>query len=371
MIEYELFEPCQNHFMKILKCSSSDTESQAPTSKKRTIVLLPGNPGVIELYEQFAIDLNKLTGYDILGLSHTDHVYADNMKEHCSPVNVINQVNDKVKFIENYLKKASSEPVLDLNGNILEDHEAEQEIYFIGHSFGCYLTLEILALLNKNVKQRVKHAFLLFPTVERMMETPNGKWLNIGTMYGTQLFYLMAYLVTFLPKFIQKSMFYLFFFGRNSELQDNIGEVLANICSSFSAIISCFQLGRSELDLNELNKDSINQSYEFLTFYYGQTDNWAPIEFYDNMKDYIEDLYKKNKKEMFFKPVKMDECEPPIEHAFNIYQEQTNKVSKQIARWIKDQDNSKLILRPSDKSKGETTSPSLMFLSQIYSFFSS
>jgi len=77
MIEYETCEINPNHFIKILKCSS---EQKHPLDKNVVIVIIPGNPGVIEFYEQFARDLNALTGYDILGISHTGHLFDPHLK---------------------------------------------------------------------------------------------------------------------------------------------------------------------------------------------------------------------------------------------------------------------------------------------------
>lgn len=335
MIEYELCEINKNHFLKVLKCSSTSNKSeQMPIADKpkRTpvIVIIPGNPGVIEFYEEFAKDLNKLTGYDILGLSHTGHLYHDKLKYNWDPIDVFSQVNDKIKFIENYFMHTENDKAN--NGD-------PPEIYFIGHSFGCYVILEILALLNKDVKKCVKHAYLLFPMVERMLETPSGKQLHFITKYGLRLLYLIAYLITFLPKFIQKGVTDLVFTNRKPDLHDNIGEVVVNMCTSFPAIRSCFHLGRTELDnINVLNTNSIIQNYELLTFYYARKDGWAPQKFYYNMKHYIEDLHDKNGKKLKYERVIMDECHPPLEHAFVIFKQQSKKISELVYEWIQNSD---------------------------------
>ncbi len=134
MIEYDTCEINPNHFIKILKCSSG----KQPQSKKAVIVIIPGNPGVIEFYEQFARDLNSLTNYDILGISHTGHLFDPHIK-HWPPADVQTQINDKVKFIQNYFTSTGNN----------DTTTVPAEIYFIGHSFGCYVILEILELLNR------------------------------------------------------------------------------------------------------------------------------------------------------------------------------------------------------------------------------
>ena len=110
MIEYQTCEINPNHYIKILKCTSdsrgNESEKHATIDEKLTrpannpvIIIIPGNPGVIEFYEQFARDLNSLTGYDILGISHTGHLFHEQITQYWEPADVLTQVNDKVKLI--------------------------------------------------------------------------------------------------------------------------------------------------------------------------------------------------------------------------------------------------------------------------------
>ena len=108
------------------------------------------------------------------------------------------------------------------------------------------------------------------------------------------------------------------------------------MCRSFPAVRSCFHLGRTELDnIDALNTNSISQNYELLTFYYARKDGWAPQKFYYNMKHYIEELHEKNGKRSCKDRVIMDECKPPLEHAFVIFKQQTTEISQKVAGWIK------------------------------------
>lgn len=179
---------------------------------------LKGNPGIIEFYEQLAKELNVLTNFDIIGISHTGHMFDDKVKN-WEPIDTFSQVNDKVKFINNYFMSSDS----DVNNN-----GEPPEIFFIGHSVGCFVILEILSMLNSDIKKRVKHAYMLFPTVERMAETPNGKVLNFATRYFLSFLYLVAYLITFLPYSVQKFIINHGFAKRhsNEDLHDGIGKSL-------------------------------------------------------------------------------------------------------------------------------------------------
>jgi hypothetical protein len=102
---------------------------------------------------------------------------------------------------------------------------------------------------------------------------------------------------------------------------------------------SCFHLGKTELaHVVNLNTHSLNKNYELLTFFYGTTDKWVPIDLHYDMKYHVADLYEKNGKHDRLCSVKLDECDPPLEHAFVIFKRQTVAVANKIASWIAELD---------------------------------
>lgn len=186
---------------------------------------------MVEFYEEFAKELHKTTGFDVLGLSHTGHLFDDSVT-HWDPADVVTQINDKVKFIENYFMRTDND----------QDNNGEPgDIYFIGHSFGCYVILEILTLLSKDVKNRVKQAYMLFPMVERIAETPNGRALNFATKYFLQLVYLFAYMITFLPRFLQRFVVNRVFEKRHAmdDLHENLGNLLNALFNLWLKCVLC------------------------------------------------------------------------------------------------------------------------------------
>ena len=89
------------------------------------------------------------------------------------------QVNHKMAFLEEFLP-------------------ASCKISFIGHSIGCRIILELMKELslsyNQNEKslQTIKQtlsvhkSYLLFPTIERMKQTPAGRFTWIQVEYTFQ-----------------------------------------------------------------------------------------------------------------------------------------------------------------------------------------
>ncbi len=174
--------------------------------------------------------------------------------------------------------------------------------------------------------------------VEKMATTPNGKFLNFATKYFLSLIYFFAFLITFLPGLIQRFLVGWLFEKRHPkghDMHENLREVVAGMGSKFSCVRSCFHLGKKELvQVVNLNTHSLNKNYELLTFYYGTSDKWVPIEFHYDMKYHIADLYERDGKHDRLCSVKLDECDPPLEHAFVIFKKQTVTVANKIATWI-------------------------------------
>ena len=251
---------------------------------------------------------------NVIGLSHTGHLYDDNI-ESWEPINVADQINDKVKYVEKYL--------IDQSG----------ELYFIGHSVGCHVIVETLAILEENHKSKVKKAFLLFPTIERMRETPNGKILTFSTSYFLWFIYFVAYMLTLLPKSVQTWLVDLFFSKHHSskDMHDKLDEVALRLSTKFSCVRSCLHMAHDEMhQVRHLNRRSIEQNQERILLYYGAQDRWCPVDYYYDMKRLIDSINenKIDKTNM----VMLDNH--GLDHAFVIYKKQTTIVSDMVAEWI-------------------------------------
>lgn len=71
--------------------------------------------------------------------------------------NVSSQVTHKAEFIEKYVP-------------------LDKDIYIISHSFGAKITIELLK--REQFRKRIKKCYLLFPTLERIGDTPNGIFIK-------------------------------------------------------------------------------------------------------------------------------------------------------------------------------------------------
>jgi len=86
--------------------------------------------------------------------------------------------------------------------------------------------------------------------MEKMASTPNGRLLNFATKYLPHFIYLLAYLITFLPGFLQRLLVAWLFEKRqpaSHHTQKNLGEIVAAMGSKFACVRSCLHLGMTEL----------------------------------------------------------------------------------------------------------------------------
>lgn len=82
------------------------------------------------------------------------------------------QIRHKVEFVKQFVPET-------------------REIYFIGHSVGAKIVLELLK--HKEIETRTKKCYLLFPTLEHIAKTPNGKILIPTVTYGLSVILFFAW----------------------------------------------------------------------------------------------------------------------------------------------------------------------------------
>jgi pimeloyl-ACP methyl ester carboxylesterase len=217
----------------------------------------------------------------------------------------------------------------------------DTNIIFVGYSIGCYFILEMLSRLKPCVKARVKHAFLLMPTIERMKETKNGKWLTLMTSsYFLWFIYLLAFLIQFLPYFLKKplaSMFIKFGLNREMTMIDRLPEILIGLGGTFSCARSCLHLGRQEMHVvRGANQTSIRDNLHMLTFYYGANDKWCPMSYAHDMRDFLDSLEIPHSSGAASKLPTLILDQHGLDHEFVIYKDQCHKMATLVGQYIKE-----------------------------------
>ncbi|KAJ8735761.1 hypothetical protein PYW07_007381 [Mythimna separata] len=265
---------------------------------KDVIVCITGNPGIPDFYIEFAAELHKSTGLPLCVIGHAGHdIVPDEQsnvlkgQEHL--FHLEGQIKHKLELINNYVDKQS-------------------KLHLIGHSIGCWLILELLRD-NENLAMRLKSVNLLFPTLQKMAETRNGKFVNnyLRKFHNVLLFLYLV--VSLLPTAIVNFLvgIYLRIFSLPSRylkyilkfLNPNVGEKI-------------LFLAYDEMDtVKSLNVEILNKIKHFTNVIYSSRDNWAPVS-------YMEDLHQPE--------IPMREVN--IDHAFVL--KSSERVAEMVTQFI-------------------------------------
>uniref|UniRef100_A0A3P8S9P2 Lipid droplet-associated hydrolase n=1 Tax=Amphiprion percula TaxID=161767 RepID=A0A3P8S9P2_AMPPE len=200
----------------------------------------------------------------------------------------------------NNASSAEEDDVFGLNGQIehklafLRTHvPKETSLVLVGHSIGCYIILE---MMKRNPELKVLKAVMLFPTIERMAETPQGKVLTPVLCHMRYLAYLPLFLLSLLPDTIKAGLIKL---------------VLAN---------AMYMGGQEMRKVLERDNITIKKNLDKLIFYYGATDHWCPVQYYHDIKqDFPHGDFRL--------------CENGFRHAFVL--DAGRDVAKMVVEWIR------------------------------------
>lgn len=254
---------------------------------KEIVLLITGNPGLAGYYTTFLTRLQSRLGVPVWAVSLAGHVVPPTSISSLPPFrqnpelyNLKGQVEHKLAFIEKYVPE-------------------DVKIILIGHSIGAKMILEVLK--NDDTKSRVKKAYLLFPTIERMAESPNGKLMTGVIKHLVPVIIFLVWVFTFLPVLVKKFLLSMHFLLRriptyhvSTTMQLMNPAVLGNI----------FFLALDEMEkVKELDDKSLREVNDLLLLYYGTTDGWVPLKYWKDMAQ--------NHPE-----VKCVLCEKKIDHAF-------------------------------------------------------
>lgn len=140
------------------------------------------------------------------------------------------------------------------------------------------MALELLK--NSEIKSKISKAYLLFPAIEKMIDTPNGKKLHesLKSLFVLKLF--LTFLLM-LPKFFQIlfQFCYMYFNGYPLELIEP-GLIFSH--PKLREII-LFQAKDQLHEVNELDVNFINENKSKIKFFYGAKDGWTPRKFYSDL----------------------------------------------------------------------------------------
>uniref|UniRef100_A0AC35TKV5 Lipid droplet-associated hydrolase n=1 Tax=Rhabditophanes sp. KR3021 TaxID=114890 RepID=A0AC35TKV5_9BILA len=238
-------------------------------------ISVAGNPGSDHFYTKFGTHLLETLAvnhpkreYVFLAISHLNHVKSDSKDDASdspSKFKLATQVNHKYSFVRENLSK-------------------NNPIYVLGHSIGSYMAFNLMLTLKTN-GYKTGLAVGLFPTIERMAETPNGRKL-----YSLLRFFddypLVAGCVTvwfdWMPATVKEYLIKKHFGSDRGVVPECVIESTVELFNS-TVLSNIIHMARDELDVvNEYSFD-LEPIKDLVYIYYGKEDGWAPLQFATDM----------------------------------------------------------------------------------------
>lgn len=142
------------------------------------------------------------------------------------------------------------------------------------------MLLELLK--DAEVKAKVQHCYLLFPTIERMAVSSNGFWF---TKVVQPLWFALRYMYVMfskLPVVLQVFLLSVYFFIMGIP-RTFLGTGLKY--SRLSITDKVLYLADEEMRIvRDADVATIRVNLNLLKFYYGASDGWAPIKYCEELK---------------------------------------------------------------------------------------
>lgn len=296
---------CNGAVTETLKVGSCRLQSR----ENALILVIPGNPGVVGFYGTFMQTLHRAFNcrFPVWAVSHAGH---------CAPPDHMDMVQDA--------SLAAELDVFGINGQIehklsfLRKHVSrETRLVLIGHSIGCYIILE---MMKRDPELKVLKAVMLFPTIERMAVTPQGRVVTPLICQMRYLSYLPVFLLSLLPESLKHSLVRLVLGGIRSLDQTMVRPTVGLLSGDCAA--NAIYMGAQEMK-KVLDRDNatIKKNLNKLIFYYGATDHWCPVDYFHDIKrDFPDGDFRL--------------CESGFRHAFVL--DAGAKVAQMVVDWIKE-----------------------------------
>ncbi|XP_047390782.1 LOW QUALITY PROTEIN: lipid droplet-associated hydrolase-like [Sciurus carolinensis] len=301
---HEEFVLCGGVETQVLKCGPwGDLFNDQNVSRPKLLIfIIPGNPGFSSFYVPFAKALYSLTNKCFPGhalapkdtkiLTASEDANAQEIKD---IYGLHGQIEHKLAFLRTHVPK-------------------EVKLILIGHSIGSYIALQIL---KRAPELPVIHTFLLFPTIERMAESPKGRIATPLLCWFRYALYVTGYLLLIpCPEKIKSLLIRMALQAMNLKTEFLQTNILQPFCLANAAYLG----GQEMMQVVKRDDEIIKEHLSKLTFYYGTIDGWCPKKYYEDIKkDFPEG------------DIRL--CEKKIPHAFILHFSQ--EMADMIADWLK------------------------------------
>ena len=124
--------------------------------------------------------------------------------------------------------------------------------------------------------------FLLFPTIERMAVSPNGKIFTPALKYFRWLAPIVVSALSLLPDRLKLWLIRSHFDAGTPQC---IVTATQSLLDTFAVSNSLFMANQEMQQVGELDTELVKENLDCLSFYYGQTDKWCPKQYYTDIQE--------------------------------------------------------------------------------------
>lgn len=245
--------------------------------EKEVCICITGNPGLPGFYTTFLSTIHEELGKKmpvwVIGQAgHDDPPESSDksvpvLKDNEKLFDLQGQIYHKASFIERYVPQGV-------------------KIHLIGHSIGAWMILELLK--TPSIKSKIQHCYLLFPTIERMAVSPNGRFFTTIfprlNFIAVWFYWFVSVLPTQLKIFLI-SIYFAIFRVPNTF----IGTALKYAKPSVAEKV-VFLANEEMKRVRDADLETIENNKHLLKFYYGTTDGWVPVSYCTDLKARIPDI---------------------------------------------------------------------------------
>lgn len=265
----------------------------APSSSWREIIIMfTGNPGVASFYYEFCEKLYEAFKIPVWVVSLAGHEIPPNDSSLMPNIN-------------------NNTHLYDLNGQIKSKKELFRrfvpegcKVHLLGHSVGGFMALELLK--DDDVADKVQHSYLLFPVLENITETKNGRFLNAVIFKILWLVYFAAGFFLMLPHFLKVLLLSIYAKIVGMRLTPSNRKAIISLINP-TVLQSVFDLAKDEMIvIKGLEVDLIKKRKDKILVYYSDHDGWAPVSHYENLVRAVPG-------------VEAEICKKGLDHAFMLY----------------------------------------------------
>ncbi|PVV04000.1 hypothetical protein BB560_001498 [Smittium megazygosporum] len=269
--------PIAGPWRKTLRLGPELTETliwPAKKAPKTVFFMIPGNPGIINFYNEFLSELHSQDpdNLEIIGVSHLGHSLFENETGHLIHPKRTYLVRDQVDHIKRvflYFYELYSDNKL---------FPTIPKFVLCGHSVGAYVIEQVF----RDCSPLINKVFYLFPTVTHIRKTPNGN--KLWFLFNSFSIFLVSWFAALLRFSVPSSL-------------------VAKVVKS-PTVLNVLTMSVDEMDIIlDLDTEFYADNGSKFIMYYGTTDGWVPLEYYHLMK-------KSNPK------MQVHLCEKAISHSF-------------------------------------------------------